>query len=100
VERLPSTCTVLGLFEEWDCVIRECRLEPGDTLALYTDGVTESLNAQGEEFGEQSLVRALERRREMCPEALVAAVVDEVRQFSAGEQHDDITLIVARATSD
>jgi len=99
VERLASTSTVLGLFEEWDCAIGECRLAPGDTLALYTDGITESLNAEGEEFGEERLLQALQPRRDLCPEALVAAVVDEVRQFSAGEQHDDITLIVARAAA-
>ncbi|HLY18083.1 MAG TPA: SpoIIE family protein phosphatase [Bryobacteraceae bacterium] len=96
VERLASTCTVLGLFEEWDCAIGECRLHRGDMLALYTDGITEALNAKGEEFGEALLARALERRRDMPSDLLAASIVDEVRQFSTGEQHDDITLIVAR----
>ncbi len=96
VERLASTCTVLGLFEAWDCEIGECRLAPGDTLALYTDGITEAANAKGDDFAEERLIQALERSRELCPEALVAATIDEVRRFSAGEQHDDITLIVAR----
>jgi serine phosphatase RsbU (regulator of sigma subunit)/predicted enzyme related to lactoylglutathione lyase len=96
VERLASTCTVLGLFEAWDCEIGECRLAPGDTLALYTDGITESSNAEGEEFAEERLIQALQRCRDLCPEAQVAATIDEVRRFSAGEQYDDITLIVAR----
>ena len=39
VEWLHSTATVLGLFEEWESPIEECQLSPGDTLALYTDGV-------------------------------------------------------------
>ena len=46
LERLDSTCTVLGLFKEWDCSIGERQLFPGDTLALYTDGITEAFNAQ------------------------------------------------------
>ncbi len=96
VERLHSTCTVLGLFEAWDCEIGECRLAPGDTLALYTDGITESSNADGEEFAEERLIEALQRCRGMCPEAQVAATINEVQRFSAGEQYDDITLIVAR----
>jgi serine phosphatase RsbU (regulator of sigma subunit) len=96
LERLHSTCTVLGLFKEWDCAIGECRLAPGDTLALYTDGITESVNAAGEDFGEERLIQALEERREMGADALVASLVDEVQRFGAGEQYDDITLIVAR----
>ena len=62
LERLDSTCTVLGL-DEWDCSMGESRLFPGDTLVLYTDGVTESFNDAGEEFGEERLVEALRRRK-------------------------------------
>jgi serine phosphatase RsbU (regulator of sigma subunit) len=96
LERLDSTCMPVGLFREWDCSTAECRLFPGDTLALYTDGVTESFNDAGEEFGQQRLVEALRRNRELPLKALMASPVDEVRRFSAHEQHDDITLIVAK----
>lgn len=96
LERLDSTCTVLGLFKEWNCSIGECSLLCGDAIALYTDGITESFNAAGEEFGEQRLTEALRRHRELCPRDLLAAIVDEVRQFSPAEQYDDITLIVAK----
>jgi serine phosphatase RsbU (regulator of sigma subunit) len=95
LERLDSTCSVLGLFKDWDCSIGECRLSPGDTLALYTDGVTESFNDMGEEFGEQRLVEALRRHRGLLPQTLLAAILEDVRQFSPHEQYDDITLIVA-----
>src|SRR5580765_7252407 len=53
LERLDSTCTVMGLFKDWDCAMAECSLLAGDTLALYTDGITESFNSAGEEFGEE-----------------------------------------------
>jgi serine phosphatase RsbU (regulator of sigma subunit)/predicted enzyme related to lactoylglutathione lyase len=96
LERLTSTSTVLGLFEEWDCSLGEQQLEPGDTLALYTDGITESFNEAEDEFGENRLTDALRRHHELPPRDLLAAIVDEVRRFSVGEQHDDITLIVAR----
>jgi len=96
VEELASTGTVLGLFRQWDGQMGECRLEPGDTLALYTDGVTEACNAEREEFGPQRLVRALKRRRKRDAKTTVDAVLDEVQQYSAGEQEDDITLIVAK----
>jgi serine phosphatase RsbU (regulator of sigma subunit) len=96
VARLESTSTVVGLFSEWECAFAEHRLQPGDTLALYTDGVTESFNEAGEEFGEERLVEALHRHREAPPRETIASVVDEVRRFSPEEQHDDITLIVAK----
>src|SRR6267378_274827 len=41
VERLEATATVLGIFKDWDCEIGGCQLRSGDTLALYTDGITE-----------------------------------------------------------
>lgn len=96
VARLEPTSTVVGLFEEWKCAFAEHRLQPGDTLVLYTDGVTESFNDADEEFGEQGLIEALRRHRDAPPEAMIGAVVEEVRRFSPHEQHDDITLIVAK----
>jgi serine phosphatase RsbU (regulator of sigma subunit) len=96
LERLDSTCTVLGLFPAWDCAIDERPLFAGDILALYTDGVTEAFNEAGEEFGDERLVAALRRHRAQSSQAMVASIVDEVRQFSPQEQYDDITLIVAK----
>ncbi len=94
--RLDSTCTVLGLFKDWNCSIGECRLFPGDALALYTDGVTESFNSSGEEFSEFRLIEGLRRHRELSSRDYLAAIVDEVQRFSSDEQYDDITLIVAK----
>lgn len=96
LERLDSTSTVVGLFRNWHCGFRQYRLFPGDTLALYTDGVTESFDDHAEQFGEHGLIQTLERHRNLPPEALVNAILDEVRRFSPRDQHDDITLIVAR----
>lgn len=98
LERLDSTCTVLGLFHEWDCSIQECQLSAGDVLALYTDGVTETFSSSGEEFGELRLIEALRHNRERSSQALLTTIIDELRQFSPREQHDDITLIVAKCT--
>ncbi len=96
VDRLDSTCTVVGLFKELDCKIAENRLFSGDTLVLYTDGVTESFNEAGEDFGEQRLIEAMRRHRQLSSQALISSIVEEVQQFSTSEQHDDITLIAAK----
>ena len=96
VEQLESTSTLLGLFKEWDCSMREQALSPGDVLALYTDGITEACNERGEEFGERCLIEALRQHRELSCQALLTVIVDEVRRFSSQEQHDDITAIIAK----
>jgi serine phosphatase RsbU (regulator of sigma subunit) len=96
LERLDSTCTVLGLFKDWECHAQEVRMLPGDIFALYTDGVTEACNEQGEEFGEERLAEALRKGRDLSASELLAVLVDEVQRFSPKEQFDDITLIIAR----
>jgi serine phosphatase RsbU (regulator of sigma subunit) len=97
VERLRSTSTVMGLFEPWHCEIAEVRLAPGDTLVIYTDGITEAENADGEEFGESHLVDTLGSHSHLPAEPLLQAVVGAVRKFTSGnEQQDDITAVVAR----
>lgn len=96
IHRLDSTATVIGLFPQWSCRVEECDFLPGDTLALYTDGVTESFNNREEDFGEQRLIEGLLKHRALPARELLAAIVDEVRAFSLAEQQDDITLIVAK----
>jgi len=97
VERLNATCTVLGLFERWECEIAEIALTPGDTLVLYTDGITEARSADGEEFGESRLLDTLQNYCHLPVGPLLQAVVRAVQQFAGGEQQDDITLVIARS---
>ena len=96
LERLVATGTVLGLFKEWDCYIEERLLLPGDLLTLYTDGVTESLNAAGEEFGERRLIDALCQHTHLSPSALLREILNKLQEFNRSEQQDDITLIVGK----
>jgi len=65
-------------------------------LVLYTDGISESFNDAGEEFGEGRLIEVLVRHHDLPSLTLLGVIVDEVRQFSRREQNDDITLIVAK----
>jgi len=98
VERLRSTCTVMGLFEDWHCEIAEVQLAPGDMLVLYTDGITEATNADGEEFGESRLLATLGSNFHLPVGPLLQAIVEAMQQFSRGsEQQDDITLVIARS---
>lgn len=98
LDRLDATSTLLGLFKDWDCSVGQRQLFCGDTLALYTDGITESFNDADEQFGEERLLDVLQRHRNGSPQDLLDAIVGEVHRFTPGEQHDDITLIVAKCT--
>ena len=100
VERLKATSTVVGLFRQWNCSVAECKLASGDMLALYTDGVTESFNEAWEEFGEQRLIEGLKTYRKLSAQMVITAIINRLKQFSPREQHDDITLIVAKCRAD
>jgi serine phosphatase RsbU (regulator of sigma subunit)/catechol 2,3-dioxygenase-like lactoylglutathione lyase family enzyme len=97
LDRLAATATILGAFKEWDCTLAECQLSPGDTLVLYTDGITESFSPTGEEFGEERLIDVLRQNCKLPCSSLGSAIVDQIRHhFSPHDQHDDITLIIAK----
>jgi sigma-B regulation protein RsbU (phosphoserine phosphatase) len=74
------------------------KLASGDTLVLYTDGVTEAANNDGEEFGESRLVDVMASHSHLPLDQLLQAVITAVQQFCGGcEQQDDITLVIARS---
>jgi phosphoserine phosphatase RsbU/P len=96
VESLASTSTVIGLFTEWHCATRHITLAPGDLLVIYTDGVTEAADASGNEFGEARIVETVRAHFQDPPQQLLLRIQEAVQKFSAGEQFDDLTLVVAR----
>ncbi len=75
-------------------------LQPGDTICLYTDGVSEAMNPAGVEFGEDRLDRIVRNSRTTPLDALRRSIVDAVTGWSgAGVQTDDITLVLLRRTA-
>jgi serine phosphatase RsbU (regulator of sigma subunit) len=96
VERLESTSTVIGLFSNFDCRVVEKQLAAGDVLIIYSDGVTEAVNRNGEEFGEDRLLEIAAAHCHLSMRLLVEKLVEASRQFSHPEQADDITVIAVR----
>jgi serine phosphatase RsbU (regulator of sigma subunit) len=96
IERLEDNATVLGIFDDWSCTEAVVELEPGDTLVLYSDGVTESGIDAGREFGEDRLIEMIEAGRHQPLDAMIDAIVDTARGFSIAEQTDDITVVGLR----
>ena len=96
LEILDSTATMLGAFEKWSCTEAAATLNPGDTLLLYSDGVTEAGADSGDEFGEERLIHALRVNQAQPAEALVQAIVDDVNEFSGAARSDDVTVVALR----
>jgi serine phosphatase RsbU (regulator of sigma subunit)/CHASE2 domain-containing sensor protein len=85
----------LGLMES-DFAKDEVVFEKGSTFILYTDGVTEAMDPRGEMFGQERLVELAKTFASRTPEELVEIIHKRIAEFEAGEQHDDITVIVVR----
>jgi len=96
VEQLGRAQLVLGVMPEARYTTRNVDLHAGDQLFLYTDGVSEALNPQREQFSEQRLQHLLSEAAGDCPQGLIDRVVQAVRGFAAGApQSDDITVLAA-----
>ncbi len=101
VEELPPTGNlVLGIAAGHDYTNAEIQLTPGDTLFLYTDGVTEAQNPSQEEFGEERLDQKLASLGKANTDEVVAEVVGAVQTFAGdAPQSDDITCVAMRFNS-
>jgi serine phosphatase RsbU (regulator of sigma subunit) len=97
VERLESTATVIGIFERWECAVAETEIAPGDLLVIFSDGLTEAMRNDEEEFGESRLIAELHALQGLPAAEVVSGICGKVQEFSAGTQSDDLTLVVARA---
>jgi len=84
---------VLGVFKHWHYEEEELRLGSGDRILMYTDGITESRNAQGEEFGAARLTRIVQQFQDKDAAALVEDVVGRATEFSSGNFDDDLTVV-------
>jgi sigma-B regulation protein RsbU (phosphoserine phosphatase) len=97
VEYLDGGGPVLGILSIANYSEYRAKLERGDALAIYSDGVTEANNAKEEEFGDERFAEVLTANRQKSAAEIVAAVNQALTEFAAGSPPaDDITLIVAR----
>jgi sigma-B regulation protein RsbU (phosphoserine phosphatase) len=90
------TGTLVGILEDCEYGQSTCRLEPGELLVLYTDGVTEARSVTGKFFGDARLRRVLTGYADAPPHFLCELIVREVNAFQGGERSDDLTLLMLR----
>lgn len=101
VETLDAGGLLLGVFPEATYEQGHVELEPGDLLMMYTDGVTEASNAEGDMYSEERLVDTLIRLREHDAHGVHRRLLDEVRNFQAGvPPDDDLTVVLLKRTLD
>ncbi|HET9059438.1 MAG TPA: SpoIIE family protein phosphatase, partial [Acidimicrobiales bacterium] len=84
--------SLLGVFAQPSLVDVHCRLEPGDCLLLFTDGVTEA-RAGREFYGDDRLVEAFDRYRSVGAATLADDLVSEIVDFQSGRPRDDIAVV-------
>ncbi|HEX4136404.1 MAG TPA: SpoIIE family protein phosphatase [Bryobacteraceae bacterium] len=100
VHRLEKGGTPLGLFAKSAFEEEELTLTPGDTLLLFSDGLSEAENSNLEEFGEDRLIETIAAERHREPEALLDFLVGKARNFAGSQpQSDDITALVIRCAA-
>jgi sigma-B regulation protein RsbU (phosphoserine phosphatase) len=93
-QTLGATGIPFGIDSDWEYRIEETSLMAGDSLFLFSDGITEAFSAAGEEFGTARLEAALEQASGLGSAAVVRRLLDQVSAFAAGaDQSDDITCL-------
>ena len=94
---LRPTGAAIGLVEEFQFGAETVNLVPGDILVLYTDGITEAMDPQGEEFGQGRLAELVRQGTHRPAQELVRNVRQRLQEFTQGEPFaDDTTLIVCK----
>jgi serine phosphatase RsbU (regulator of sigma subunit)/predicted ester cyclase len=99
VRRLEQGGLILGAFPDVTFEEETVGLDPGDVLVVFSDGITEAVDPDGVEFGEERLLDCILAHREFRATSLLQEVVASVRVFMGGaEQTDDLTALVLRYT--
>ena len=99
LRRLEACGPVVGLLPLAAYEARSLILEPGDLLIAYTDGISEAMTAEDEEWGETRMLDAVPRRPTPSATEVLEKIFRAADEFTSGaEQHDDMTLLVMKLT--
>lgn len=103
IEELEEEGIYLGLIEELPTPygVSKGRLEKGDRIILYTDGISEQANPEGEQYGDDRLKEQIKAHYELPIDKIVSDIIEDVNQFSGGSKRiDDYTLFAIEITAD
>ncbi|MBN9660965.1 MAG: SpoIIE family protein phosphatase [Acidobacteria bacterium] len=87
-----------GLVFDRNLEVQDVELQPGDTIVLYSDGLTECMNSKQEQFGEDRLVSVVQHSAHLNARGIESAILEAARTFRGeADPHDDLTVVVLRA---
>ncbi|HQL60095.1 MAG TPA: SpoIIE family protein phosphatase [Methanoculleus sp.] len=99
LEELPATGIILGAFENQDYFSRSLVIEPDDVVVMYTDGVTEAIDARDEPFGVPRLNAIIRENARLPAQGILDRILSDLHEFTGDTpQFDDITLLVIKGT--
>lgn len=88
---------MLGVVEDFQYEQALVTMKKDDVLVIFSDGISEAVNALDEELGEENLIRVVQSHRTSSAAQIQAAVLDAVRHHASGvAQYDDITIVVVK----
>jgi sigma-B regulation protein RsbU (phosphoserine phosphatase) len=97
VTQVDSTGLPVGLVADGEYPSRQFKMERGDSLMLYTDGLSEAFDADGKQYGFNRSSSLVARCNRLAPRDLLAAIFDDLHKFRAGcPPSDDLTIMVLR----
>jgi len=100
VSRLEAGGTVVGLLADFPYEQAAIKIQPGDLLIAFTDGISEAMNKADEEWGEKSLIDTVTNCAGLNPSEIITRIMQAADEFADGaKQHDDMTLVVLRASA-
>jgi sigma-B regulation protein RsbU (phosphoserine phosphatase) len=86
--------SLLGIFSRAGLDVQRSKLEPGDRIVFFTDGVIDAQSTRGKLYGLKRLNRFVVANREKSPEEFIDALIESVLDFCGGEPKDDMTVMV------
>ena len=92
--QLNAGGAVLGVFDDWPYEDAEIRLQAGDRILLFTDGISEANSPEGEEFGDERIAQVATEFRHLDAKEIYNAILRAASEFCAGSFRDDASLIV------
>jgi sigma-B regulation protein RsbU (phosphoserine phosphatase) len=97
ITRLEATGLPVGIFSSGDYSVQRLQLNPGDSLVLYTDGLTEAQDRADTEYGSERLASLVKGRHDLPPQALTEVCLEDLKTFLSGiPKTDDLSIMVIR----
>ncbi len=101
VDYVTAQGVAVGIFKEAEFALDRLRMEPGDIFVLYTDGITEVLNSEEEEFGEDRLEALIRQHTALSAQELADRILETINDFAAEQElSDDATLVIVKRAGD